>query len=104
MERIYVTYRLRSKEHLAAYERWSRERDQVVLRAQAEILGFEVFMVEDFQSRDGAATYDVIEEITVSSWDDFQRVLQTEPLQELGAEFGDVADAATVTTVRTRQL
>jgi hypothetical protein len=105
MERIYVTYRLRSQEHAEAYERWSRERDQVVLREQPEILGFEVFLVEDVDSReaDGGA-YDVIEEITVSSWEDFERVLGTEPLKQLGKEFGDVADPGSVTTVRTRRL
>jgi len=105
MERVYVTYRLRSKEHAEAYERWSRERDQVVLREQPAILGFEVYMVEDVESREAAGgSYDVIEEITVSSWEDFQRALETEPLKQLGAEFGDVADPTTVATLRTRQL
>jgi hypothetical protein len=40
----------------------------------------------------------------VSSWEDFQRILKTEPLEQLGREFGEVADPATVTTLRTRQL
>jgi hypothetical protein len=102
MERIYVTYRVRSKE---AYETWSRERDQVVLREQPEVLGFEIFMVEDVESReDGGGAYDVIEEITVTSWEDFQAVLAREPLKQLGDEFGDVADPASVTTLRTRRL
>lgn len=105
MERVYVTYRLRSKEGAEAYERWSRERDQVVLREQPEILGFDVYMVEDVESReDGGGAYDVVEEITISSWEDFQRVLETEPLKQLGREFGDVADPASVTTLRTRRL
>jgi len=102
VERIYVTYRVRSKE---AYERWSRERDQVVLREQPEVLGFEIHMVEDVESREhGGGAYDVIEEITVTSWEDFQEVLEREPLKQLGSEFGDVADPSSVTTLRTRRL
>jgi hypothetical protein len=102
MERIYVTYRIKSRE---AYERWSRERDQVVLREQPEILGFDIYMVEHVESReDGAGRYDVVEEITVTSWEDFQRVLEREPVKELGREFGDVADSSSVTTLRARKL
>jgi hypothetical protein len=105
VERIYVTYRLRSPEHAEAYERWSRERDQVVVREQHGVLGFEVYMVDAGESRDpGGAVCDIIEEITVSSWEAFQAALETEPMQELGREFGDVADPASVTTLRARQL
>jgi hypothetical protein len=105
MERVYVTYRLRSKEHVEAYERWSRERDQVVVREQPGVLGFDVYMVEDADSREaGGGAYDIVEEITVSSWDEFQRALETEPLQQLGQEFAEVADPGSVTTLRTRRL
>jgi hypothetical protein len=105
VERIYVTYRLRTPEHAEAYERWSRERDQVVVREQEGVLGFEVYMVDAAESRErGGAVCDIIEEITVSSWEAFQKALGTEPMQELGREFGEVADPASVTTLRTRPL
>jgi hypothetical protein len=101
VERVYVTYRVPSRE---ACEQWSRDRDQPVLREQPEILAFEVHMVEHAESREAGERCDVIEEITVSSWEDFQRVLETEPLEQLGREFADVADPASVTTLRTRRL
>jgi len=102
VERVYVTYRVPSRE---AFEQWSRERDQPVVREQPGILGFEIYLVEHAESREAAGEpCDVIEEITVSSWEDFQRVLETEPLKQLGREFPDVADPASVTTLRTRKL
>ena len=97
MEHVFVTYRIRSRE---AYERWSRERDQVVVPAAPGIEGFEVYLVEG----DGEPPYDVVEVITVESWDAFQRALETDDMKQLGREFGDVADPASVTTLRARRL
>ena len=102
MERIYVTYRARSKEE---FERWSRERDQPVVRAQPAVLSFDIYMVEDADSRvEGGPGFDVIEEITVTSWDDFQHMLGSEPMKELGDEWRAVADAGTSSTLRMRKV
>ena len=97
MEHVLVTYRIRSRE---AYERWSRERDQVVVPQAPGVEGFEVYLVEGGDD----PPYDVVEVIAVESWDAFQRALETDDMKQLGSEFGDVADGQSVTTLRARRL
>ena len=46
----------------------------------------------------------MIEEITVTSWEDFQQMLESEPMKELGDEWRAVADAATSSTLRMRKV
>jgi hypothetical protein len=102
MERIYVTYRARSREE---FERWSRERDQPVVRAHPAVLSFDIYMVEEVDSPfEGGPGFDVIEEITVTSWEDFEQMLASEPLKELGDEWREVADAASSSTLRVRKV
>lgn len=104
VERIYVTYELLGPDQAEAYERWSIERDQRVLRTLDCVLDVKVFMLETVRQRDRAAKIDVIEELTVSSWEALEAAMKTEVFQELGNEFGAIADRMSESVFRARQI
>ncbi|WP_237572670.1 hypothetical protein [Mycolicibacterium lacusdiani] len=104
------TFRLRPGVGAEQFERFSAELDRPTCLAFDVVLGFDVYLAEGGASEatgddtsDGGVT--VVEVMTVSSWSEWQRLLESAPeLKPVIERFDELVEPGSVSTLLTREL
>src|SRR5688572_11094166 len=104
------TFRLRPGVGAEQFERFSAELDRPTCLAFDAVLGFDVYPAEGGASEatgddtsDGGIT--VVEVMTVSSWTEWQRLLESAPeLEPVIERFDELVEPGSVSTLLTREL
>jgi hypothetical protein len=95
------TFRLRPGVGAEQFEQFSAELDRPTCLAFDVVLGFDVYLT------DGAseASITVVEVMTVSSWTEWQRLLESaHELKPVIERFDELVEPGSVSTLLTRQL
>ena len=93
------TFRLQEGVSRERFEAFSRDLDRPTCLALDVVLGFEVYLAE---AEDAAV--DVVEVMTVSSWEEWEKIRDGSPdLVPVVEGFNELVDVDTVTTVLTRR-
>jgi hypothetical protein len=96
------TFRLRPGVGADEFERFSAELDRPTCLAFDVVLGFDVYLADD---DDGASGITVVEVMTVSSWTEWQRLLESAPeLKPVIERFDELVEPGSVSTLLTREL
>jgi hypothetical protein len=94
------TFRLRPGAGAEQFERFSAELDRPTCLAFDVVLGFDVYLAEH-----DAAGITVVEVMTVSSWTEWQRLLESAPeLKPVIERFDELVEPGSVSTLLTREL
>ena len=94
------TFRLRPGVGAEQFERFSAELDRPTCLAFDVVLGFDVYLAEH---DDGGIA--VVEVMTVSSWTEWQRLLESAPeLKPVIERFDELVEPGSVSTLLTREL
>jgi hypothetical protein len=94
------TFRLRPGVGAEQFERFSAELDRPTCLAFDVVLRFDVYLAEH---DDGGIT--VVEVMTVSSWTEWQRLLESVPeLEPVIERFDELVEPGSVSTLLTREL
>ncbi|MBS1878402.1 MAG: hypothetical protein JST31_02705 [Actinobacteria bacterium] len=89
---------LRDTASIEQFSRFSAEVDQPICLAQDVVLGFDAFAVT--RRDEGAPSVDVVEVMTVRSWDEWVDVRDNLPqMEEVTSGFEKLIDPATVRTL-----
>ncbi|MFC7672498.1 hypothetical protein ACFQWH_05415 [Mycolicibacterium sp. GCM10028919] len=95
------TFRLRPGVGAEQFERFSAELDRPTCLAFDVVLGFDVYLAE--HADDASVT--VVEVMTVSSWTEWQRLLESAPeLEPVIERFDELVEPGSVSTLLTREL
>ena len=103
------TFRLRPGVGAEQFERFSAELDRPTCLAFDVVLGFDVYLAEGGASEatgdDDGASITVVEVMTVSSWAEWQRLLESAPeLEPVIERFDELVEPGSVSTLLTREL
>jgi hypothetical protein len=94
------TFRLRPGVGAEQFERFSAELDRPTCLAFDVVLGFDVYLAD---GDDAGIT--VVEVMTVSSWTEWQRLLESAPeLKPVIERFDELVEPGSVSTLLTREL
>jgi hypothetical protein len=94
------TFRLRPGVSAEQFERFSAELDRPTCMAFDVVLGFDVYLAD---GDDAGIT--VVEVMTVSSWTEWQRLLESAPeLKPVIERFDQLVESGSVSTLLTREL
>jgi hypothetical protein len=94
------TFRLRPGVSAEQFERFSAELDRPTCMAFDVVLGFDVYLAD---GDDAGIT--VVEVMTVSSWTEWQRLLESAPeLKPVIERFDQLVEPGSVSTLLTREL
>ena len=97
-ERVYVMYRLKDGVEMDDYIRWSQEVDQKTVPGLAAINNFAVRrVISTIEGPDRA--FDVIEEIDVTSVEDWKAANVSEAMAQIQEEWPQYADASSAVIV-----
>lgn len=104
------TFRLRPGVGAEQFERFSAELDRPTCLAFDVVLGFDVYLADgaseatgDVGASEGRIT--VVEVMTVSSWTEWQRLLESAPeLKPVIERFDELVEPGSVSTLLTREL
>jgi hypothetical protein len=98
------TFRLRPGVGAEQFERFSAELDRPTCLAFDAVLGFDVYLADEATGGDGASVT-VVEVMTVSSWTEWQRLLESAPeLKPVIERFDELVEPGSVSTLLTREL
>ena len=94
------TFRLRPGVGAEQFEQFSAELDRPTCMAFDVVLGFDVYLAD---GDDAGIT--VVEVMTVSSWTEWQRLLESAPeLKPVIERFDELVEPGSVSTLLTREL
>jgi hypothetical protein len=94
------TFRLRPGVGAEQFERFSAELDRPTCLAFDAVLGFDVYLAD---GDDAGIT--VVEVMTVSSWTEWRRLLESAPeLKPVIERFDELVEPGSVSTLLTREL
>lgn len=97
------TFRLRPGVDAEQFERFSAELDRPTCLAFDVVLGFDVYLADGDGASEGRIT--VVEVMTVSSWTEWQRLLESAPeLKPVIERFDELVEPGSVSTLLTREL
>ena len=102
------TFRLRPGVDAEQFEQFSAELDRPTCLAFDVVLGFDVYLAEGGASEatgNDDASITVVEVMTVSSWTEWQRLLESAPeLKPVIERFDELVEPGSVSTLLTREL
>jgi hypothetical protein len=101
------TFRLRPGVGAEQFERFSAELDRPTCLAFDAVLGFDVYLADGASEATGddRASITVVEVMTVSSWTEWQRLLESAPeLKPVIERFDELVEPGSVSTLLTREL
>ncbi|MBJ7383451.1 MAG: hypothetical protein JHC55_03035 [Mycolicibacterium sp.] len=103
------TFRLRPGVGAEQFERFSAELDRPTCLAFDVVLGFDVYLADGASEATGDdgddAGITVVEVMTVSSWTEWQRLLESAPqLKPVIERFDELVEPGSVSTLLTREL
>jgi hypothetical protein len=101
------TFRLRPGVGAEQFEQFSAELDRPTCLAFDVVLGFDVYLADGASEATGNddASITVLEVMTVSSWTEWQRLLESAPeLKPVIERFDELVEPGSVSTLLTRQL
>ncbi|WP_104131615.1 hypothetical protein [Cryobacterium sp. M91] len=83
--RIFTFYNLRPGVNLKEFKEWSRTVDQPICNSMPTCNSFEVFLVN--QGIGDGVSYNVVEDISVESWDAWQETLSSDAFSKVSTEW-----------------
>jgi hypothetical protein len=110
MEKILVLYKLREGITRDQFAKWSREVDQHAALQQGPCIRFELYAVKATPEVPRKASdalldaFDIIEDIEVEGWDEWERALETDAMKAVLEQFHEHVDESSVLVVRGARL
>lgn len=102
MQKIFVMYKLKPGVTVEEYRRWSVNNDQKIFPFQPGVYRYEVYAIEG--AEDGEPRYQIIEDIEVESWEAWEKVVNSEEIQQLLKDWSKYGDETTLHVVYGRRL
>ena len=100
MASVFFLTKLKDGADLAAYERWVEEYDYPTCRGNFKsITYYQAFKTSEVSQAD--SPYDFIEHIDMTSYEDYQREMQTPEFQELLRQWAEFIDAESAKVIYT---
>lgn len=96
MHKVFHMYKLRPTATAEAYREFSLGLDQPVTRRQPGVERFEVYTIEGGEHPDA---FSIVEELEVSSWDAWFKVVRSEPMKPVGERWRELVDPSTAVHV-----
>lgn len=100
--RVFTFYKLRPNVDIEEFKEWSRTVDQPTCHRMTACHRFEVFIVKGEAS--GKDAYDVIEDIEVESWEDWQATLVSKEFAQVAEEWPRFGDESSLYSVHCERI
>lgn len=102
MQKVFVMYRLKPGVSIEEYRKWSISLDQKVTPFQPGVHRFEVYEIEGAEK--GQSPYQIIEDIDVDSWEQWLKVVNSEPMKEVVKTWNNYGDDSTLKVIYSRKI
>ena len=97
MQKVFVMYKLKPEVSIEDYRKWSVSLDQKVTPFQPGVYRFEVYEIEGAEK--GESPYQIIEDIDVESFEQWQEVVSSEAMKEVVTTWSNYADESTLKVI-----
>jgi len=102
MKKVLVMYKLKKGVSLEDYWKWSTELDQKITPFQPGVYRYEIFAIEG--CKQGESPYHIVEEIEIDSFEQWQEVVNSEPMKEVVKTWANYADESSLTTIYGKKI
>jgi len=102
MQKVFVMYKLKKGVSIEEYKKWSISLDQKVTPFQPGVYRFEVYEIQGAEK--GESPYQIIEDIDVDSWEEWQKVVSSNEMKEVVQTWGKYGDETTLKVIFGRKI
>ncbi|MCL5986545.1 MAG: hypothetical protein M1371_08280 [Actinobacteria bacterium] len=102
MQKVFVMYKLKPGVTLEEYRKWSISMDQKVTPFQPGVHRFEVYEIEGADK--GDPPYQIVEDIDVDSWEEWQAVVNSDAMKEVIQTWGSYGDESSLAVVYGKKI
>jgi hypothetical protein len=102
MQKVFVMYRLKPGVDIEEYRKWSISLDQKVTPFEPGVHRFEVYEIEGAEK--GQSPYQIVEDIDVESWEEWQKTMNGEGMKEVIETWGKYGDESTLVMIYGKKI
>ena len=102
MQKVFVMYKLKPGVTIEEYREWSTSVDQKITPFQPGVHRFEVYEIEGAEK--GKPEYQIVEDIDVESWEEWQKTLSGEEMKKVVESWGQYGDESPLMVMYGRKI
>ncbi len=102
MQKVFVMYRLKPGVDIEEYKKWSIGLDQKVTPFEPGVHRFEVYEIEGAEK--GQSPYQIVEDIDVESWEQWQKTVNGPGMKEVIETWGKYGDESTLVVIYGKKI